>query len=680
MPVRNAREAAARAEKLWDLLYYHAHRYHVLDDPEISDAEYDALMRELVSLEEAHPQIVVPESPTQRVGGEPVAEFGQATHRVPMLSLDNAFDEAELRAWQGRIARLLEPGEETEYVLEPKVDGLAVSLTYLDGRLDRGATRGDGFAGEDVTFNLRTIPSIPLRIPVANDGPPPAALEVRGEVYMPVEAFSRLNEQLVAEEKKPYANPRNTAAGSVRQLDPQITASRPLTIWAYGVGFQEGLEVGSQWEALAFLRQMGFRVSPDISLHRDFEEVVARCLEWSEKHERGTGWDYEADGLVVKINDLQQQQRLGIVGRSPRWAIAYKFPAEEAVTRLLKIGINVGRTGALNPYAILEPVQVGGVTVRQATLHNEDDIRRKDLREGDTVVVQRAGKLIPQVVRPVAELRTGGEKRFRIPSSCPACGESVVRPANEVTTYCINASCPAQLVRTIEHYVSRGAMDIEGFGARRAEALVEKGLLSTPADLYHLDPEVVLALDGYGEVSVDHLMQAIEASKRRPLWRLLVALGIRHVGSTVARLLARQYASLEILMAASSEELEALEGIGPHTAGSLVEYFSRKRNREMIRRLSESGVNTTRTAEDSVAAAGGLRDLTFVLTGSLKSTSRRAAREEIEIRGGKVTSSVSGRTDYLVVGSRPGRAKQDKARRLGVKELDEQGLMDLLDR
>ena len=678
MSVRDARKVTARAEKLRELLRYHAHRYHVLDDPEISDAEYDALMRELVSLEEAYPHIVVPESPSQRVGGEPVAEFGQVTHRVPMLSLDNAFDEAELRAWQGRIARLLEPGEQIDYVLEPKVDGLAVSLTYLDGRLERGATRGDGLAGEDVTPNLRTILSIPLRIPVADDGPPPSVLEVRGEVYMPVEAFQTLNEELIDEGKKPYANPRNTAAGSVRQLDPQITASRPLAIWVYGVGFREGAEMVSQWEALAYLGRMGFRVSPDISLHDDFDDVVARCLEWSERHERGGNWDYEADGIAVKVNDFRQQGRLGFVGRAPRWAIAYKFPAEEAVTRLLEIGINVGRTGALNPYAILEPVQVGGVTIRQATLHNEEDIHRKDLREGDTVVVVRAGKVIPQVVRSVTGLRTGRERPFRMPRRCPVCGESVVRPSEEVMTYCVNARCPAQLIRNIEHYVSRGAMDIDGFGGRQAEALVGQGLLSSPAELYHLDAEALQALDGYGEVSVRNLMQAIEASKKRPLWRVLVALGIRHVGTTVARLLARQFASLEALMAATPEELEAIEGIGPHTARSVVDYFSRRRNREMIRRLSEAGVNTARTAEDTAAATGGLRALTFVLTGTLENMSRQEAKEAIESRGGKVTSSVSGRTDYLVVGSRPGRAKASQARRLGVKVLDEQVLMDLL--
>lgn len=678
MSAREARNIEARAEKMRELLRYHAYRYHVLDDPEISDAEYDALMRELLSLEEAHPEIVVADSPSQRVGAEPVAEFGEVAHRVPMLSLDNAFDEAELRAWQRRVAGLLAPGEKIEYVLEPKVDGLAVSLTYLDGRLERGATRGDGFTGEDVTSNLRTIASIPLRIPLQDGGPPPRILEVRGEVYMPIKAFLALNEQLAAEGKKPYANPRNTAAGSVRQLDPQVTASRPLTISGYGVGYQEGIETDNQWETLAYLRRMGFRVSPDVSLHEDFEEVVARCLDWTERQAKGTSWDYEADGIVVKINEFGQQERLGVVGRSPRWAIAYKFPAEEALTRLLRIEINVGRTGALNPFAVLEPVQVGGVTIRQATLHNEEDIHRKDLREGDTVVVTRAGKVIPQVVRPLVELRTGREQPFRMPRSCPACGESVVRPADEVTTYCANLSCPAQLVRNIEHFVSRGAMDIEGFGSRQAAALVEKGLLISPADLYQLDPGALLALEGYGEVSVRNLMDAIEASKERPLWRLLVALGIRHVGPTVARILAQRFESLEALMGTTLEELEALQGIGPHTANSLVDYFSRNRNREMIQRLSKAGVNTSRTSEDAAAVGGALRDLNFVLTGTLESMTRREAREAIESRGGKVTSAVSARTDYLVAGKRPGRTKRAEAERLGVRVLDETGFTELL--
>ena len=658
-----------RIEALRRVIRYHAYLYHVLDSPEISDAEYDALMRQLEELERAHPELITPDSPTQRVGAPPVEVFGEVEHRVPMLSLDNAFDEEELRAWEKRIRRLSD--EKFEYVLEPKVDGLAISLTYEEGVLVQGSTRGDGFRGEDVTLNLRTVPSIPLRIPVHGHLEPPRLLEVRGEVYMPLDLFQEMNRRREKEGEKPFANPRNAAAGSVRQLDSSITASRPLSIWVYGVGRFEGVELTTQWQALEYLRALGFKVSPDISLHDGLDEVIAKIKQWMERRE---SWNYEADGMVVKINSFQQQDRLGIVGRAPRWAIAYKFPAEEGLTRVLDIRVNVGRTGTLNPYAVLEPVQVGGVTISTATLHNFDDLRRKDIRVGDTVVIKRAGDVIPQVVGPLKELRSGEERVFEPPERCPACGEPVERFPDEVAVYCLNPSCPAQLVRNVEYFASQVAMDIDGFGSRRAAKFVELGLIKDLADLYYLNPEDLLALEGYAEKSVENLLGSlgsIEASKEQPLWRLITGLGIKHVGSTVAQLLTRHYDSLDELMAASQADLEAIEGLGPHTAGSIVRYFSQKRNRKLIAKLRKAGVRMTRLPEEAEALRGPLEGLTFVITGTLPTMSQEEATRFIEEQGGKVTGSVSRNTNYLLAGENPGGTKYNRAQELGIPMIDE---------
>ena len=669
-------EVSKRIERLRKVIRYHAHRYHVLDDPEITDAEYDALMAELRELEAAHPELVTPDSPTQRVGGEPLPQFEKVEHRRPLLSLDNAFDEEEVRAWERRIRRLLGDDADIKYTVEPKIDGLAVALTYEEGRLVQGATRGNGFVGEDVTQNLRTIPAIPLRIPLLGDELPPGYLEARGEVHMPRDRFAELNRRREAAGEKPFANPRNAAAGSVRQLDPSITLSRPLSIFMYAVGHVEGVTLEGQWEALSFLRRMGFPTADNIQLCDDLEEPLALYQKWLDQRE---ALNYEADGVVIKVDSFAQQLALGEVAHAPRWAIAYKFPAHEGVTELLRIGINVGRTGTLNPYAELEPVHVGGVTISHATLHNEEDIHRKDIREGDTVIVKRAGDVIPQVVGPIKELRTGDEKVFEMPKSCPVCGQPVVKPEDAVMYYCINASCPAQLVGRAEHFASRGAMDIEGFGERLAQTFVDKGLLGDAADFYYLKAEDLLELEGFAEKSVASLLEAIEASKERPLWRLVTALGIRGVGAVVAQVLVRHFASLDELMAASEEDLEAIEGLGPHTAKSIVDLYSQERNRRLVEKLRRAGVRMRRLPEEAGPQEGALSGLTFVITGTLPTMSQEGAAEFIEARGGRVTSSVSRNTDYLLLGETPGRAKVRRAEELGVSSMSEEELHGLVE-
>lgn len=657
-----------RIETLRRLVNYHNYRYHVLDQPEISDADYDVLFRELVDLESAHPQFVTRDSPTQRTGAPPLPEFGEVRHRVPMLSLDNAFNEEELLAWEKRISKLLPPGEKREYVLEPKVDGLAVSLTYENGILVTGATRGDGYVGEDVTPNLKTIRAIPLRIPVDGKKKPPRLIEVRGEVYIPKKAFEKLNKKLAAAGEKTFANPRNSAAGSVRQKNSAITASRPLTIFIYGAGYFEGVELDTQGEALQFLRDMGFRLSPNISLQHDLQSVHKAYEKWVERHK---GWEFEADGMVVKVNSFAQQEALGVVGHAPRWAIAYKFPSEEGITKLNDIGVNVGRTGVLTPYAILEPVRVGGVTITTATLHNIDDIRRKDIRIGDTVVLKRAGEVIPQVVRPLVELRTGKERIFEMPKKCPQCGEPVSRIGEEVYYYCTNPACPAQVVRNIEHFVSKGAMDIEGFGTRQAERFVEMGLLKDAADLYYLKAEDLLKLEGFAEKATENLLKSIEASKNRPLWRLITALGIRHVGNTIAQLLIRHFPSIDDLMRAKEEEFSRIEGIGPEIAKSIVHWFSQSRNKKFIKKLRKARVGMTRAKEEAAPVEGTLAGLTFVITGTLPTMSREEATRFIQEHGGKVVEGVSSKTNYLLAGADPGGTKFSKAKELGIKMIDE---------
>lgn len=664
-----------RLERLQSLLRYHAYRYYTLDDPEISDAEYDALMRELQAIEAEHPDLIVPDSPTQRVGAEPLPEFAKVEHPHPMTSLADAFSRVEVQAWLERARRLLPNDMSLDFVAEPKIDGLAIALTYENGVLVRGATRGDGVIGEDITANVRTIRNIPLRIPVDGQGVAPPLIEVRGEIYMPRDLFEDMNRQREEVGEKPFANPRNAAAGSVRQLDPRVTATRPLRLFAYAIGYVERLEISTQWEALAAMRRLGFAVNPDVRLFDDFAQVLSHCEEWMDKREE---LNYEADGVVIKINLLALQRRLGIVGNAPRWAIAFKFPARKATTKLLEIRVNVGRTGILTPYAVLEPVRLGGVTIRQASLHNFEDLARKDIREGDTVVIQRAGDVIPQVVCPIQELRTGEEQPFPLPESCPVCGEPVEQEEGVVGIYCVNFACPAQIVRRIEHWVSRGAMDIEGVGGRVAELLVAQGLISDVADLYHLSRAALLGLEGFANKRVDKLLQAIETSKNQPLWRLLTGLGIRGVGSKMSQTLASSYLSLDALMVAAPDaELQEIEGIGPETAHDIGAFFARPGNCKLIEKLRVCGLKL----KDQPATEIGpvpLESLTFVITGTLPSMSREAATALILEHGGKVTGSVSSKTSYLLVGDKPGAAKFDKAQKLGITILDEAGLAALI--
>ncbi|MCD6290793.1 MAG: NAD-dependent DNA ligase LigA [Anaerolineae bacterium] len=669
---------AKRIARLRELINYHNYRYYVLDSPEISDAEYDALLRELRQLEAEHPELITPDSPTQRVGGEPSDRFERVEHPVPMLSLSNAFGPDELRAWRNRIARILssEAVEKLAYVVEPKIDGLTVVLHYQDGLFVLGATRGDGYVGEDITANLRTVPAVPLRIPIAGDARPPRRLVVRGEAYMPRVAFERMNAELSARGERTFANPRNAAAGSLRQLDPKVTASRPLSLWTYQVVLAEGGETPrTQWEALDYLRRLGFPVNPLNRRFEDFEALVQYCIDWEPKRKE---LPYDTDGLVIKVDDFAIQEQLGTVGNAPRWAIAYKYPSEEAVTRLLDIQVNVGRTGVLTPYAVLEPVRVGGVTVRNATLHNEDYIREKDIRIGDMVVVQRAGEVIPQVVRVLKEVRTGDERKWHMPKRCPVCGEPIVRPEGEVAYYCVNASCPAQLVRLVEYFASRNAMDIAGLGEKQAALFVEKGLIHDIADLFYLKPEQLLELEGFKEKRVQNLMNAIEAAKNRPLARLITGLGIKFVGSTVAETLAQHYYSIDALMRATEEELVQIEGIGPKIAKSIVDWFSRESNRRVIEKLRAAGVRMADVAPETLEE--GKRPLegkTFVITGTLPTMSRQEVTEFIVRHGGRVTNTVSRRTDYLVVGASPG-SKLRRAQELGVPIIDEEGLKALV--
>ncbi len=657
-----------RAKKLRDELNRHNYLYHGLDAPEISDAQYDALMHELRELEQEHPQLVTADSPTQRVGTEPSEGFVEAVHPVPLLSLSNAFVDDEFMAWHRRAAELLD-NETFDMVCELKYDGLAVALTYEDGLFVRGATRGNGSVGENVTLNLRTIKSIPLRVL----GDAPGRFEVRGEVFFPKPAFHRFNEERVAQGLKPYANPRNTAAGSLRQLDPGMTAERPLDIFIYSLGHAEGPVPENHWDTLSYLGGLGFKINTNNRLAGSPQEAIDYYRTWLEKFE---SLDYGCDGVVVKVNRFDFQRHLGVVGREPKWAVAYKFPATQSITRLLDIRVNVGRTGSINPYAVLEPVDVGGATVKQATLHNEDYIRAKDLRIGDWVVVERAGEVIPQVVTVVAGRRTGDEVAFDMPTKCPSCGQPVVRPEGEAMSLCVNAGCPTQLVRLLEHFASRGAMDIEGLGGRQAAMLLEQGLIEDVADLYYLKQEDLLNLERMAEKSVSNLLMAIEASKERPLSRVLVALGIGHVGAEVAELLARHFNNIDALMVASEEELTAIPSIGPKIASAVVAYFRNESNRKVIKKLRAAGVRLKDEArqEPTERPLDGMR---FVVTGRLQSFSRSQIEDKIKESGGAVSGSVSRKTDYLVAGEDAG-SKLADAQELDVKTLTEEELLSLI--
>jgi DNA ligase (NAD+) len=664
--------------KLRDEINYHLYRYHTLDDPVISDAEYDQLLNTLRQIEAEHPELLTPDSPTQRVGAAPLDAFEKVIHPVPMTSLNNAFDDDDMRNWLARIGRLLPDGvtrEDLEFVVEPKIDGLAMALTYEQGLFVRGATRGNGIEGENVTANVRTIKNVPLRIPTRSDGPPaPARMEVRGEVYMPLAEFDAFNRQQIEKGGKVYANPRNSAAGAVRQLDSKITAQRPLALFSYAIGYVEGAEISTQKQALDYLRELGFLVNPDILHTNDFEEVLDFIHTWMQRRAQ---LPYDADGVVIKINDFALQQHLGAVGNAPRWAIAYKFPAQEATTKVLEINANVGRTGQITPYANLEAVNIGGVTVRQATLHNFDDLAKKDIRVGDTVVVKRAGDVIPQVVKPILELRPPDSQPYQPPSHCPICQEPTARLGDDVALFCINAACPAQLVRQVEYFVSRGAMDIEGFGIKIGEQLIAAGLIKDIAGIYFLERESLLGLEGFAEKKVDNLLSAIEASKQQSYERFLTALGIRYVGGVVAGLIAEAFPSIDALEQATQEALESVEGVGPRIAESIVEWFSRPANRQLIEKFRRAGVTLAAEARpEREGRSQSLAGLTFVITGTLPTWSRPEATEFIEQHSGKVTGSVSKKTDYLVAGENAG-SKLTKAQSLGVPILDEAGLRTL---
>ena len=681
--MNNTDKIKTRIEQLKKQLNHHNYRYYVLDSPEISDAEYDELMRELKQLEEEHPEFLTEDSPTQRVGAEPLEAFGVVEHPLPLLSLGNVFGNEELLAWHTRIARLT--GEELfDLVCEHKIDGLAVALTYENGQLTTGATRGDGLRGENITQNLRTVRSIPLS--VSKEAPP--RFEVRGEVFLPKTGFHKLNEERVKEGLPTFANPRNAAAGSVRQLDPRITAKRPLDIYIYMLGYAEGKQVpDTHWERMEYLKSFGFKVNPNNRQFSNIKEVEDYYTEWVEKRE---SLPYEADGVVVKLDSIPLQEKLGDVGREPRWAIAYKFPAIQGTTQLKEIGISVGTTGTLNPYAILEPVSVGGVTIRQAALHNEDDIRRKDIREGDWVFVQRAGEVIPEIVKPIKERRTGREKEFSLLGkvfdkekgrpACPVCGAEVVKSEGEVMYYCSNAVCPAQVAGRLQLFVSRGAMDIRGIGERQSAMLLKEGLVKDPADLYYLKEkrEELLKLEKMGEKSVDNMLESIEKSKERPLARVILALGIRHVGGEMAGVLAGHFNSIDRLATASREELLEIPTVGPKIAESIIAFFGEEENRRIIQKLKDAGVKL----EERVVRREEL-PLTgqeFVITGRLETFSREEAEAEVRALGGTAKDNVTRNTSYLVMGTDPGGTKLNRAQTLGTKQIDERELLHLLGR
>jgi DNA ligase (NAD+) len=656
------RESApeARAAALRRQIETANHAYYVLDSPSMADAEYDRLMQELRALEAEHPELVTPESPTQRVGAAPSERFAPVRHRVPMLSLANAFSVEDLHAWYER-ARDRAGREPGPFVVEPKVDGLAISLLYVDGVLVQGATRGDGTTGEDVTPNLRTVRSIPLKLPPDA----PRRLEVRGEVYLSPAAFERVNEERAVTGLPQFANPRNCAAGSVRQLDPRVTASRPLQMFLYAIGEVDGWQPRRHWELLEQLRAWGFRTNPANACCQSIEEVEAACQAWDT---RRLSLDYEVDGVVVKLDDIGLQEELGSVGREPRWAIAFKWPGEEATTVLRDIVVQVGRTGVLTPRAILEPVTIRGARVTYATLHNLGDVTRKDLRIGDTVFVKRAGEVIPAVVAPVLDKRPPEAVPWSMPSTCPSCGSPVVQPKGEAAVYCDNAACPAQAERRLRHYVSRGAAEIESIGIRLVQALLAADLVHDPGDLYRLSKGQLMALERIADKSAQNILDNIEASKSRPLGRILFGLGIRHVGERLAEALALAFGSIDRLMAASSEELLAVEGVGPEIAASVQAYFAEPRNRALIEKLRAAGV---RLSEERAATAGPLAGLVLVATGRLEHHSRQQIEERIRQLGGIVGDSVTKKTNYVIVGTDAG-SKADKAVRLGVPILSEQ--------
>jgi DNA ligase (NAD+) len=672
----SAAAAAERAAELRRRLEHHNHRYYVLDDPEIGDDAYDALLDELRAIEADHPELRTPDSPTQRVGAPPLERFERFEHAEPMLSLANARDEDELRAWETRIRNHLKrldiSAAEFSYTSEPKIDGLAISLTYEDGVMVRGATRGDGRVGEDVTRNLRTIGAIPLRI----DGAPPL-VEVRGEVYLPIADFRALNERRAEAGEPAFANPRNSAAGSIRQLDPALAAERPLSIWCYGLGAVRELDLVSHGEEIEWLRERGFKVNPDTDHHPDIDSVVRRCRWWEERREQ---LDYEIDGVVVKVDERALWRELGVVGREPRWAIAWKFAPTTATTVLRGVVWNVGRTGHLVPFAMLEPVHVGGVTVSTATLHNEEDLARKDVRVGDEVVVMRAGDVIPQVVAPLIQRRVGRPRKPKPPKECPACGTPTVKPEGAVFTICPNrAGCPGQSFQHVKHFVSKGAMDIDGLGEKQAQRFLEEGLIADVADIYELGEEQLVALERLGEVSARNLLAAIEASRSRPFKRVLYALGLPGVGYVTAEALADHFGSIDALRAADPERIEGVEGVGPIMAVQIAESLADEPTWALIEKLREKGLRLEQDASERRPEGGPLEGRSLVLTGTLPELTRDEAAALIKAAGGKVVNSVSKKTDHVVAGESPG-SKLARAEELGVEVVDEAGLRALLER
>ena len=656
-----------RIEKLRRLIRYHDRKYYIEAAPEISDYEYDMLVGELRKLEEKHPELITPDSPTQRVGGEPLEGFATLEHRLPMLSIDNTYSEDELREFDRRVRRLLDT-DEVEYVVELKIDGLAVSLIYEDGLLALGSTRGDGFRGDDVTANLKTIREIPLRLePPLKRFKMPPVLEARGEVYMPVAAFEKLNKERKKEDLPLFANPRNASAGSMKLLDPRIVAKRHLSICIYGLGYSEGLEVKTHFEALNLLRSLGLRTNPNTKLCTTIDEVLDFCSVWEEKRH---SLDYHIDGMVVKVNSFEQEERLGATSKAPRWVISYKFPAEEGITKLKQIRVQVGRSGTLTPVALLEPVHLAGTTVTRATLHNADEVARKDIREGDWVAVAKAGEIIPQVLRVIKERRSGKEKPFVMPEVCPICGEKVRRVPGEVYIKCTNPLCPAQRKQRIRHFARRDGMDIEGLGPAVIDQLVDKGLIEDYTDLYHLKLEDLMSLERMGKKSSENLLAALEKSKGRDLPQVLSAMGVEHIGTHAAEVLAEEFGSLESLAAASAEDLERIEEIGPIMTESIAGFFHSAAGKKVVKRLKAAGVNTKSLTALRPKAHTPFTDKTVVITGTLSKYSRKEAEDLVKQLGGRAASSVSTRTDFLVAGEKPG-SKLPQAKKLDVKIIDE---------
>lgn len=664
-----------RIEHLRNQINLHRYHYYVRDTTLISDAEFDELYRELLQLEEEHPELVTEDSPTQRVGSEPVSAFEKVTHPAPILSLSSGHSFEDVVAWRTRLGRLLPEETELAYVVEPKIDGLTVVLTYRQGRFVQGATRGNGRIGENVTKNLRTVYELPQRIPVdpQQSITVPETVVIRGELFFPLDRFAAFNEEQAANEGRVYMNPRNAASGSLRQLDPRITAARPLTLYCYDFVAWEGGDIpDTQWERLQLLHDLGFPVSSDITFCETLEAIGETFEQWQEKRNQ---INYEVDGIVIKINDQPLAASLGVVGNEPRGAMALKFPAQEKTTKLKEVVVNVGRTGVLAPAAVLEPVEIGGVVVRNATLHNFEEIARKDIRIGDTVVVKRAGDVIPYVVGPIVELRDGSEREVALPERCPFCEAPVERIEGEVAIYCDNPACPAQLVRRVEYFVSRGAMDIDSFGVQTGEQLIAAGLIKDVGDIYYLDRDALLQLEGFQEKKVDNLLAGIEASKEQPADRVLTALGIRFVGRVVARLLLNGLGSIDALATAGIEQLTQIEGVGPQTAASVVSWFEDERHCALVDKLRVAGLRFE-LEKSAAATTQPFADRTFVVTGTLPTFTREEVKAYIEERGGRVSGSVSGRTDYLVAGEAAG-SKLAKAQNLGVTVLSEADLREL---